>query len=514
VALFDRYLIVDWSAANAPTTGKDSIWLALYDGADLASLENIATRGEAMARIREVIRDSLSAGKRMLTGFDFAFGYPSGMAQRIGGEADWTVLWRRLAALLADDAANVSNSYDVAAELNRNVFPEMAEGPFWGQPHQHQGRYPGLSATKNRDAFLSVPEFRHVEGIAKGAKSIWQLAYNGAVGRQAMLGMAHLERLRREPDIADHVSVWPFETKFADSLEKPVVISEVYPSLFPVDRTAHRVLDAAQVMAVGAAFAKLDAAHRLKPLLAAPAAMTPNTRETVEREEGWIVGAGHDLASRPAVPIPDSLDYVRTPEAIYAKSFEMISRVEQLQALPEAIRPVATRIVHACGMPEILDDLRYSSDIVDAVRTALEGGADIYCDVETLRHGVMAHLLPKGCKLHCRISAPEVATHAKQNKMTRAAAQVDLWGERLEGQVVAIGNAPTTLFRLLEQIDAGGAKPAAIVAFPVGFVGAAESKAELAANPRGIPFITLTGQKGGTAMAQAAVNALAGGLNT
>ena len=208
------------------------------------------------------------------------------------------------------------------------------------------------------------------------------------------------------------------------------------------------------------------------------------------------------------------MDYVREPEAIYEKSFEMISQVEQLQALPQAIRPVATRVVHACGMPEILDDLRFSADIAEAVRAALDNGADIYCDVETLRHGVMKHLLPEGCELHCRISAPDVAAYAKANRMTRAAAQIDLWGQRLDGQIVAIGNAPTTLFRLLEAIDAGGAKPAAIIALPVGFVGAAESKAELAGNPRGVPFITLLGRWGGVGMTQAAVNGLAGGLNT
>ena len=208
------------------------------------------------------------------------------------------------------------------------------------------------------------------------------------------------------------------------------------------------------------------------------------------------------------------MDYVREPESIYKQSFEMISRVEQLQALPEAIRPVATRIVHACGMPEILGDLRFSDDIAEAVPDALAAGADIYCDVETLRYGVMKHLLPEGCELHCRISAPEVSNHAKANRMTRASAQIELWGERLGGQIVAIGNAPTALFRLLEWIDAGGAKPAAIIALPVGFVGAAESKAELARDPRGVPFITLLGQKGGVGMTQAAVNGLVGGLNT
>jgi precorrin-8X/cobalt-precorrin-8 methylmutase len=208
------------------------------------------------------------------------------------------------------------------------------------------------------------------------------------------------------------------------------------------------------------------------------------------------------------------VEYVREPDAIYAQSFAEISRVKQLQALPEAIRPLATRIVHACGMPEILEDFRYSNDVVEAAKTAFANSADIYCDVETLRYGVMERLLPEGCTLHCRISAPETAAFAKAHKMTRAAAQIDLWGERLAGQIVAIGNAPTTLFRLLELIDEGLPKPAIIVAFPVGFVGAAESKAELVGDARGVPYVTLLGRRGGTAMAQAAVNALAGGLGT
>ena len=208
------------------------------------------------------------------------------------------------------------------------------------------------------------------------------------------------------------------------------------------------------------------------------------------------------------------MEYVREPDAIYAQSFAEISRVKQLQALPKSVQPLATRIVHACGMPDILDDLRFSNDIAEAAQTALKAGADIYCDVQTLQYGIMKHLLPDGCKLHCRIAAPNVASHAKANRMTRAAAQIDLWGERLSGQIIAIGNAPTCLFRLLELIDQGLPKPALIVAFPVGFVGAAEAKAELAANPRGVPFVTMLGTRGGAGMAQAAVNALAGGLGT
>jgi precorrin-8X/cobalt-precorrin-8 methylmutase len=209
-----------------------------------------------------------------------------------------------------------------------------------------------------------------------------------------------------------------------------------------------------------------------------------------------------------------ALDYVREPAAIYARSFAAIDGLPQLQTVPAAMRPLATRIVHACGMPDVVADLRYSDDVVVAVTDALAAGADIYCDVETLRHGIIARFLPAGCRVHCAIGEATVRAHADGHAMTRAAAQIDLWGARLTGQIVVIGNAPTTLFRLLEAVDDGHVKPAAIIAFPVGFVGAAESKAELAANPRGIPFVTLLGRRGGTAMAQAAINALAGGLAT
>lgn len=209
------------------------------------------------------------------------------------------------------------------------------------------------------------------------------------------------------------------------------------------------------------------------------------------------------------------IDYVRDPEAIYAQSFAEIARIDTLKALPEPVRPLATRIVHACGMPDVLDDLRFSADIAGRTRAALDAGADIFCDVETLRHGVMRHLLPKGCVLHCAIGDADVAAHAKAHRMTRAAAQVDLWGDRLDGQILAIGNAPTTLFRLLELVDEGRVgRPAAVIALPVGFVGAAESKAELVRDARGMAYVTVLGRRGGTAMAQAAVNALAGGLAT
>ena len=208
------------------------------------------------------------------------------------------------------------------------------------------------------------------------------------------------------------------------------------------------------------------------------------------------------------------LDYVRDPAEIYRQSFATIEKEAALDALPEAMRPLAIRLIHACGMPDIVTDLRFSADAVEMGRTALASGAAILTDVDSVRTGIIGRLMPAGNRVACAISAPETAARAKQLSTTRAAAQIDVWGEALEGAVVAIGNAPTALFRLLERIDEGGPKPALILGFAVGFVGAAELKAELAGNSRGVPFVTLLGRRGGSAFAAAAVNAIAAGLST
>lgn len=515
MALFDRYLIVDWSAANTPKRGRDSIWIALYDGGDCTLLSNVSTRSAAIAQIRTILRETLAKGQRLLCGFDFAFGYPKGMSERIAGKGDWQSLWKHWRSVLQDGADNRSNSFEVAARINRDLSASLQEtGPYWGHPHQHQGRYAGLLPKRNGGVFQTIPEFRLVEKAAKGAKSVWQLAYNGAVGRQAMLGMAQLQDLRTEPAFAGDLAVWPFETEFARKLEKPIVISEVYPSLFPLRADLHEVKDAAQVLGVATHFAELDEKERLGTLLDAPDCLGEAERKQVETEEGWIVGAGHDLHCATTVRIPETLNYVRDPQAIYRQSFAEIQKLEQVQDLPGDMRDVAVRVIHACGMPDIANDLRFSEDALRAGRKALANGAAILCDAEMVRSGITQRLLPDSARPECAIALPETVQYAGSHGMTRAAAQIDLWGERLNGAILVIGNAPTALFRLLERVDAGGPKPALIIAFPVGFVGAAESKAELTGNPRGIPFITLLGRRGGSAMACAAMNAVAAGLST
>jgi precorrin-8X/cobalt-precorrin-8 methylmutase len=206
------------------------------------------------------------------------------------------------------------------------------------------------------------------------------------------------------------------------------------------------------------------------------------------------------------------LDYVRDPDAIYRQSFAEIGAIPALAGMADDMRAVATRIVHACGMPEVASDLVFTPRAVAAGRAALASGKPIFCDVEMAKSGIISRSLPSNVEVICEVGAPAIAALAQRLGSTRSAAQIDHWGARLEGAILVIGNAPTALFRLLETVDAGGVKPSLIVAFPVGFVGAAESKAELVANPRSLDFITLPGRRGGSAMAAAAMNAVTAGL--
>lgn len=214
------------------------------------------------------------------------------------------------------------------------------------------------------------------------------------------------------------------------------------------------------------------------------------------------------LGSSPSKAISAAMHYLKDPGAIYARSFAIIGEEADLSGLPATVRPIALRLIHACGMTDILSDLRISETLVPAVRAALSGGRPLIVDCEMLKSAIIARNLPAGANIICTLNHPDAAERGVRLGITRSGAAVALWQPHLDGAVVAIGNAPTALFTLLETIDAGAPKPAAIVAFPVGFVGAAEAKAELASNPRGIPFATLLGRRGGSAMAAAAINAI------
>lgn len=202
-------------------------------------------------------------------------------------------------------------------------------------------------------------------------------------------------------------------------------------------------------------------------------------------------------------------NYIRDANEIYKKSFAIIRSEANLDILPEDVAQVAVRLIHACGMPDIATDLAYSRNAVESGRKALAAGAPILCDCRMVAEGVTRKRLSVNNAVICTLNDPEVPTIAKRLANTRSAAALELWRFHLEGAVVAIGNAPTALFRLLEMLDEGVPRPALILGFPVGFVGAAESKAALAADSRNVPFITLHGRRGGSAIASAAVNALA-----
>ena len=196
--------------------------------------------------------------------------------------------------------------------------------------------------------------------------------------------------------------------------------------------------------------------------------------------------------------------YLRDPQVIYARSFEMIRAEADFAGLPKDAEPIATRIIHACGMPDITNDLRISESFVATARDALRNGKPVLVDTEMVRHGIT----DKSLSLICTLNNPAAREAGLRLSTTRSAAAVELWRPHLHGAIAVIGNAPTALFALLEMIDAGGPCPAAIVGFPVGFVGAVESKDELVTHPRGIPYATLLGRRGGSAMAAAVINAL------
>ncbi|AKV65754.1 Cobalt-precorrin-8x methylmutase [Microcystis panniformis FACHB-1757] len=203
------------------------------------------------------------------------------------------------------------------------------------------------------------------------------------------------------------------------------------------------------------------------------------------------------------------MEYIKNGEEIYRKSFAIIRAETNWKNLPDDLAHVAVRLIHSCGMTDITEDLEASPDAVKIGRNALAGGAAILCDSQMVANGITKARLPKNNPIICTLNHPEVTELARQINNTRSAAALELWRPHLAGAVVAIGNAPTALFHLLELLDQNVDKPALILGFPVGFVGAAESKIELATNSRGAPFITLHGRRGGSAIAAAAVNALA-----
>jgi precorrin-8X/cobalt-precorrin-8 methylmutase len=282
---FDSYVVVDWSAASQPKTGKDSIWIAVA-GADARPPQNPPTRAEAAALVRELLVDLVGRGRRVLVGFDFPYGYPHGFGAAVApGPADpWRRVWDFLSTHVIDDDRNRSNRYDVARLVNEL----LGGGPFWGCPRSVASE--ALRETKapfpHAGGGVLLDEFREVERrlFTRRAypKSVWQLAYAGSVGSQALTGIPRVAALRDDPALRDVSAVWPFET--GDALPQ-VLHAEIWPAVVTPE-AVHDVPDARQVLTLAATIARWDADGGLQARLD-----VPPRGGAVAREEGWILGA-------------------------------------------------------------------------------------------------------------------------------------------------------------------------------------------------------------------------------
>lgn len=507
MTLFNAYLMVDWSGASSPRSGKDSIWYALLirrgNEIDLEAIENPATRARATEELGDRLAALAAAGQRVLLGFDFPFGYPAGTAQRLGlGGVPWRQVWQMLSDLIEDDERNCNNRFAVAETLNQRLSGEPF--PFWGNTREELRRYL-LRRGRRPHRKGDLAEWRLCERRAKSTQSVWKLAGAGSVGSQTLTGIPRVWQLRNDPRFAKLSAIWPFETGLSCDPTAQVVFAEIYPSLFERKRLPDKPKDAGQVVGTAECLAAADRAGRLSELFAGDPTLSADERASVEQEEAWILG----VSAQPVSLFRTDRDYLRDPAEIYRVSRECARAETDLAGIAADLVEVALRLVHASGEPGIVADLAASPGAGDAGRAALRAGATVLVDTEMVVHGVIRAGLPADNAVLCTLNGPGVAERARAIGTTRSAAAVELWGDALAGAVVAIGTAPTALYRLIELLDAGAPKPALIVAMPVGFVGAAESKQALIESRLGVPYIAIRGRRGGSALAAAAVNALA-----
>jgi precorrin-8X/cobalt-precorrin-8 methylmutase len=528
--MFETFVMVDWSAATVPRTGRDSIWIC-WHAKDGERLENPPTRHAAKSILGDWLAAAVERGERVLIGFDFPFGYPSGFAARLGlSGPPWRAVWDEIAGLLHDSEENGNNRFKIAAEFNRRVSNGCF--PFWGRPPAFETPFLGPKHHRGHENG-GLAERRLVDLHIPSAQPCWKLLGTGSVGGQALTGIPVVRALRDDPRWSDRVRVWPFETGLQAPEQAAVVIAEVYPSLWAVTPAAGEPKDAAQVRSVARFFAASDRAGELAALFAGDPSLTREQRDRVETEEAWTLGVTAARQRRvpvpPIVPHPSPLPaggeregpaqregegharverkyaYIRDPAEITRRSFALVRAEADLARFPRSFAPLALRLAHAAGDSTILGDLAWSKGAVAAGRKALAAGAPILVDAAMVAAGIVSN----PSRVVCTLRDPEIAQVAGAQRTTRSAAAVERWRPYLAGAVVAIGNAPTALFRLLELLASGAPQPALVLGFPVGFVGAAEAKAALAAFGRGLEFITLHGRRGGSALAAAAVNALA-----
>ena len=301
--LFDAFIIVDWSAASAPKTGPNSIWIGVYAKDARFKFQfqavNPDTRLKANTFLKEMLDRLTKRGDTVFLGFDFSLGYPAGTAEALGltkpDQPAWSVMHEHLAAKLKDKPDNSNARFAIAAGMNYTI--SKGPFPFWGAPTRDQ--VSTLAAKKGAFEESSLSEYRLVEESLRNSKrgqpkSVWQLAYTGSVGSQSLLGIPHVQDLHKS---MENVKIWPFETGFVDPYDPSwlngisVLIAEVYPSLVKTTPEQGEVLDKAQVRSLAEYLEKLDSKHQLAALFAPPSDIHPCDMEKIILEEGWILGA-------------------------------------------------------------------------------------------------------------------------------------------------------------------------------------------------------------------------------
>ncbi|MDE0330507.1 MAG: hypothetical protein OXL41_01440 [Nitrospinae bacterium] len=307
LTIFHTHVIVDWSARSEPSPArptKDAIWWAVARDGVVDEPAYARTRHDAVERLATLIETELDADRRVLIGFDFPFGYPAGVAAHLTGEASAFALWDWLASRIEDAEDNANNRFEVAEEINRTY---SGIGPFWGRPGTWE--FLGVPTRESRRTRReSHPNERRIaDHHAKGAKTVWQLAYAGSVGSQVLLGLPAIKRLIEHPRMKGRLAVWPFDTGLR-APEAPAVVAEIYPSLLRQEIEEHKsddeIPDAAQVRVNAEAFARLDALGGLGPLFEVGPYLDAEERHIVETEEAWILGLGHAEALHEALARP------------------------------------------------------------------------------------------------------------------------------------------------------------------------------------------------------------------
>ncbi len=306
MTIFHTHVIVDWSARSKPSPArptKDAIWWAVARDGVVQAPEYARTRHDAVERLCALIAAELDAARRVLIGFDFPFGYPTGVAAHLTGEASSLALWDLLASRIEDAGDNANNRFDVAEAINR-AYPGL--GPFWGRPGTWP--YPEVPTREsNRTGREAHPPERRIADLhAKGAKTVWQLAYAGSVGSQVLLGLPALKRLIADPRLEGRSAVWPFDTGLR-APQAPAVIAEIYPSLLRREveerKNEGEIPDAAQVRVNAEAFARLDALGGLGPLFQGAPFLDTGERRIIETEEAWILGLSHEEELKKALEL-------------------------------------------------------------------------------------------------------------------------------------------------------------------------------------------------------------------